>query len=222
MLLYLHGFASGPSSTKARHFADSFLRLGVPIAVPALDEGDFEHLTLSRQLRLVERIAAALPAPRILVGSSMGGYLAALYAARHPVEALVLMAPAVDFARRWREHLGDEELERWRREGSVLVDHHAQRRKAPISFELMGDAEAMEPWPAVRAPTLILQGRRDEVVPLERVAAFAERTPGARLLTYDAGHELTECLQELTEESRRFLAAIPAVAAAYPGLAAAP
>ena len=69
------------------------------------------------QLRLVGEVCER-PAPEggadplVLIGSSMGGYLAALYASRasqasqafgRPVAALVLMAPAVDFHRRWAE-----------------------------------------------------------------------------------------------------------------------
>ena len=42
--------------------------------------------------------------PVILMGSSLGGYLAALYAARHAnVERLVLLAPAFNFPTRWRQ-----------------------------------------------------------------------------------------------------------------------
>jgi uncharacterized protein len=219
VFLYLHGFASGPSSTKARAFAAAFAGRGVSLVAPSLDEGDFEHLTLSRQLRLVERLAAGAR-PLVLIGSSMGGYLAALHASRHPVDALVLMAPAVDFARRWRERLGDEELARWRREGAALVDHHALGRKARLSIDLMDDADRHEPWPAVQAPVLVLQGIRDEVVPLPLVERWVERTPSARLVTYDAGHELIECMDEMTEEARRFLATVPAVVAAHPLLLA--
>ena len=58
--------------------------------------------------------------PVTLMGSSLGGYLAALYAARHAeVERLVLMAPAFCFPRRWAARYGREPREvretRWRR-----------------------------------------------------------------------------------------------------------
>ena len=99
-ILYLHGFASGPSSSKARYFQERLESAGMPVEVPDLAAGDFEHLTLTGQLGVIERSAAAGPVS--LAGSSMGGYLAALYAARHPeVLRVVLLAPAFDFARRW-------------------------------------------------------------------------------------------------------------------------
>src|SRR5581483_1687357 len=117
MIVYLHGFASSSGSYKAQLFLRRFAALGIEIVVPALDEGDFIHLTLSGQLRVVGRVCAGAAAaePLVLIGSSMGGYLAALYAAAHPaaVDALVLMAPAVDFARRWRERLGEHAMAEW-------------------------------------------------------------------------------------------------------------
>ena len=101
-VVYLHGFASGPGSQKAQYFRERFAGCGVDLAIPDLAGGDFEHLTITRQLQVIEhRVDGRAVA---LIGSSMGGYLAALYAARHAgVERVVLMAPAFGFARRWPE-----------------------------------------------------------------------------------------------------------------------
>src|SRR5262245_8030594 len=97
--VYLHGFASGPSSSKARFFRDRFAELGIGLEVPVLAEGAFERLTISGQLAVLEQTTGGDPVS--LIGSSMGGYLAALYAARHPeVEKLVLLAPAFSFMTR--------------------------------------------------------------------------------------------------------------------------
>lgn len=221
MIVYLHGFASGPGSTKARAFDAAFAARSAPLTIPALDEGDFSGMTLSRQLRLLGGICAAPRSPDdplVLIGSSMGGYLAALYAAQRPVDALVLMAPAVDFAARWRERMGEAEVAAWRERGFVEVDHYALKRRAPISYGLLEDAERHEPWPRVTAPVLVLHGRRDDVVPQERVERFVAGCPDARLLLYDAGHELIECLDDMVLQARRFLSGVPAVAAAYPEL----
>jgi len=46
-ILYLHGFASGPSSSKARYFRGRLEAAGAHVEVPDLAAGDFEHLTLS-------------------------------------------------------------------------------------------------------------------------------------------------------------------------------
>src|SRR5215831_9582172 len=115
-ILYLHGFASGDSSSKARFFRESLERAGAAVVVPDLAQGDFEHLTITGQLGVVDEIVGSQPAA--LIGSSMGGYLAALYAARHTaITRLVLLAPAFGFARRWPERLGAGAVESWRRSG---------------------------------------------------------------------------------------------------------
>jgi hypothetical protein len=59
----------------------------------------------------------------------------------------------------------------------------------------------------VRVPTLCIAGRRDETVPLEDVAAFVARTPTARMLEVDDGHELALSLDRIFEEARAFLGA---------------
>ena len=74
-VLYLHGFASGPGSKKARFFGERFAARGVPYVVPDLAAGDFAHLTLSGQLAVVRK---AVGGERVrMMGSSLGGYLAA-------------------------------------------------------------------------------------------------------------------------------------------------
>lgn len=218
MLLYLHGFASAPSSLKAQVFRTRFAELGEELLVPALDEGDFEHLTLTRQLAVAERAVGAAE-PLAVIGSSMGGYLAALLAARRRVDALVLMAPAFDFARRWQERLGADEIERWRREGRIEVDHAASKRRFPLAYDLMEDAARHEPWPVVGSPALVFQGRADDVVLPEGVERWVRRTPSARWVLFDSGHDLVDCVDRIVGESLRFLASIGPLAAAHPGLA---
>ena len=105
--LYLHGFASGPQSRKAQFFRDKLASVGVSLEIPALDQGDFEHLTITNQLDLVTRLLDHQPA--VLLGSSMGGYLAALYASTHPeIDRMVLLAPAFGFGNRWAETFGEQ------------------------------------------------------------------------------------------------------------------
>src|SRR5437763_17186667 len=118
--VYLHGFASSPESRKAHFFGEQLRRLGLIVNVPDLAEGDFERLTISAQLRVIERVSGLNPT--ILIGSSLGGYLAALYAARHPeVDRLVLLAPAFDFHRLWMAQLGPKQLATWRETGAIRV-----------------------------------------------------------------------------------------------------
>src|SRR5581483_7068320 len=122
-VLYLHGFASGASSRKARFFAEKLSALGVRVEVPILDEGNFQNLTLTGQLKVIDR--AIHQEPVTLIGSSLGDYLAALYAADHPeVQRLLLLAPAFRFHHLWSTGMDAQTLERWRETGSLPIFHY--------------------------------------------------------------------------------------------------
>jgi pimeloyl-ACP methyl ester carboxylesterase len=203
-VVYLHGFASGPSSAKAVFLAAKFREAGIPFEIPALDEGDFAHLTITRQFHVIDRVVAGRSV--VLIGSSMGGYLAALYAARHPqIEQLVLLAPAFDFGRRWPEMLGTAEIAEWKRTGWRRVFHYAQGRDCELSYELVTDASTYEPFPEVSQPTLILHGRDDRVVPITSSYEFASRRPNVTVLELGTGHEMTDVLDRVWVEAARFL-----------------
>ena len=99
--------------------------------IPDLAAVDFGHLTITGQLAGVERAAAGDPIS--LIGSSMSGYLAALYAARHPeVARAVLLAPAFGFARRWAESLGAARVEEGLRTGAMYVYHYGEGRDSKL------------------------------------------------------------------------------------------
>src|SRR3989442_129215 len=128
-VLYLHGFASGPQSSKGLFFQERFAALGIPVDLPDLSDGDFEHLTITHQLEVIDRRVQELT-PALVIGSSLGGYLAALYAARHPglFRHLVLLAPGFGFGRLWPQSLGEEQLRRWRERGWIEVYHYGLKR----------------------------------------------------------------------------------------------
>lgn len=203
-LIYLHGFASGPNSKKARIFAERFAAQGLPLAVPALDGGDFTSLTITGQLAVID--AAVRGRPCALIGSSLGGYLAALYAARHAeVRRAVLLAPAFGFARRWAASLGVEALDEWQRTGVRRVPHYGLGGEAGLSWRLMEDAALYEEEPAVRQPALIFHGVHDEVVPVEASRRFAAGRPNVELREMDSDHELLDVVDHLVPAAHAFL-----------------
>lgn len=203
-VLYLHGFASGPSSSKARIFSEHFQALGLEVAVPALDGGDFRGMTLTSQLQIIEKTAASRPC--VLIGSSLGGYLAALYAARHPeVDRIILMAPAFGFARRWGSSLGLDALDHWQRTGARSMLHHDLGREAEIGWTLMEDAALYEEMPAVSKPVLILHGVHDDVVPVSISREFAANRPNVTLIEYPSDHQLLDVVDDLIVRTRDFL-----------------
>lgn len=207
MLLYLHGFASGPSSRKARHLGEGFAAQGLRLVVPDLTpgEGGFERSTPTSMLGVARGALGGAPGPHRLIGSSLGGYLAALLASRDPqVERLVLLAPAFRLFERWSGRLSPAQLVDWRDHG-LPTHHHVTQTERRVGWPFFEAARALPPLPAVTVPTLVVAGRRDETVPLADVESWVERTPSARLLVVDDGHELAGSLDLILRESLEFL-----------------
>lgn len=197
-LLYLHGFASGPSSSKAQWFRRRFAAHGVELEIPDLAAGDFEHLTITAQLRVLEELARGETVS--LIGSSMGGYLAALYAAEHAeVKKLVLLAPAFGFLARWPEALGEDVMSSWRQTGSRRVFHYAENREMNLSYRLIEDAALYPDEPDFTQPALIVHGNADDVVPVSASIEFARRHPNVRLEVFDSDHQLTDAVEHAAE-----------------------
>jgi len=203
-ILYLHGFASGPGSNKARFFQRRLEAEGTHLEALDLARGDFEHLTITGQLQAVH--AAAAGEPVALIGSSMGGYVAALYAARHAeVTRLVLLAPAFGFARRWPERLGTEAVANWRRTGWMTVAHFADGRNRAVSYALLEDGAQYEDYPDFTQPALIFHGAQDDVVPAELSHRFVAGHPNAALEIVDSGHEMLNVLDSIGPRVTEFL-----------------
>ena len=203
--VYLHGFASSPASSTATYFRNRFAERGLDLAVPALDNGDFAHLTITAQLQAVAKAAGT--GDVTVIGSSLGGYLAALYAARHSeVQRIVLMAPAFCFPRRWEAELGSEAFEAWRRTGSREVFHYGEGRERAIGFGLIEDGLQYEDYPAPKCPALVLHGVNDTVVPVSYSREFARRQGElVRLVEYASDHALADVTPAIWEETARFL-----------------
>jgi pimeloyl-ACP methyl ester carboxylesterase len=203
-ILYLHGFASSPSSSKAVYFRDLLAAAGASVEILDLAAGDFEHLTISSQFAVLQN--AARGEPVALMGSSMGGYLAALYAACHPeVSRLVLLAPAFRFAQRWRERLGSRQLEAWQQAGTADVYHYGDKRNRQLAFDLMLDSELHAAFPDFHQPALIFHGDRDDVVPPQYSEQFATKHPNAKLEIVDSGHDLLNQLTHIGPKVVDFL-----------------
>ncbi|MBV8810796.1 MAG: alpha/beta fold hydrolase [Acidobacteriaceae bacterium] len=207
-VVYLHGFASSPSSRKARFFQEQLSQLNLPLEIPDLTKGDFQGLTISGQLRTLEDLIAGSPnrdAPLALIGSSLGGYLAALYAARHPVHLVVLLAPAFGFHQLWVRELGPERLAYWKTRGTIPIFHYGSGREMQLGYQLLEDAAEFEAFPSLLAPALIFHGTQDPVVPVQYSADYAAKHPNVRFIPVASGHELTDVLDLIWRDVKVFL-----------------
>ena len=201
MFVYIHGFASSPRShVRRRDFAKLFAARNIPLQIPAMDQADFEHLTISGQMRVMENTIHGQPA--VLIGSSLGGYLAALYAATRPeVYRLVLLAPAFGFAERWNRRIGEP------KPAYLDVFHYGENRMRRVHYGLIEDALQYPAAPGFMQPACIFHGALDDVVPIEYSRSFAAAHPNARLTELDSDHELLNVLAHIIDEAVPFLLA---------------
>lgn len=204
-LLYLHGFASGPRSAKGVAFAEHYARRGLALGCLDLRVPSLDHLRLSAMVAAVQQAIGGPGERAVLIGSSLGGLTAARVAERDPrVVALVLLAPAFQLIARWRELAGWDD---WQRTGWREIHDYQTGRPARVDFGFAEDAMAIDAGdPEVAAPTLILHGVDDAVVPIARSRTFAAPRPWVRLVELADGHDLLASLPRLLDESDRFLA----------------
>ena len=206
-IVYLHGFASGPRSKKSSTFRETLEPLGWLVDIPDLNPTDFRDLTVGGMLTLSESvIRRSAPEPVALVGSSLGGYLAATLAGYcSQVAALVLLAPAFDLRSRWAQRLGPDALRTWQRLGTIGIYHHGLKAEQPLAYKFYEESEGYPAFPEIGAtPTLIFHGRHDDTVPVETAQRFALGRPNVDLRILDDGHELLESAQQIVEEARQF------------------
>lgn len=93
--LYLHGFASGPESSKGRALAAHYAAAGVELRRLNLRLPSLEHLRLSAMIAAVKEAIGGAHDRAVIFGSSLGALAACRVAEEDArVGALVLLAPA--------------------------------------------------------------------------------------------------------------------------------
>lgn len=203
--LYLHGFASSPQSAKAKDLSDRFYTCHLSLIVPDLNQDDFTHLTLTRQILQVQSLAA-MSNPVKLIGSSLGGLAAAwLGEQQSQVKQLVLLAPAFDFLDHWLPKLGDKQRQQWQRDRLLPIYHYGMQRIVPLSYDFVTDAaQYMKAQLQRPVPTLILHGRQDEVIPIQSSRDYAIDRPWVSLVELNSDHTLSNVLAEIWTEIQEF------------------
>jgi pimeloyl-ACP methyl ester carboxylesterase len=199
-VLYLHGFASSPDSTKARFFGERLAAHGVTLATPDFNIPDFRTLTMSRMLRQLSDEIEQQGGRVSLMGSSLGAALAVLAAGHLPsaVERLVLLAPAVMFARPGHSLLPPERIVEWQHRGTLPFFHYAYGEERLLDYTFYEDSLRHDAFDvAFEQPTLLFQGLRDAVVDCRTVEQFARTRPNVTLSLLDDDHQLTASLPRM-------------------------
>ena len=197
--IYLHGFGSGPNSSKAKYFQQCFNSLGISLIIPDLNQGDFSNLTLTRQLEQVKTILEGVNDTVTLIGSSFGGLTAAWLAQTYPqIENLILLAPAFNFLSQLQSLVGEEAMRQWQQEGFYQFYHYGQKKSLPLDYRFILDLAQYQEQEINRViPTLNIHGVRDTIIPIESSRIYRDTHPGVKLVELDSDHSLTDVLPQI-------------------------
>ena len=226
-VMWLGGFRSDMRATKAEALDAWAAREGrrlVRFDYSGHGEsgGRFEDGTISRWLEeAVALVNAFVPDRPVLVGSSMGAWIALLTARalrkarRRAPAGMVLIAPATDFTERlmWAE-FPDEIRRRIIEDGVYLRPSLYSDEPYPITRALIEDGRnhlllCGKPI-ATGCPVHILQGMQDPDVPWQHALALVEHLPGDNVsltLVKDGDHRLSR-----PEDLDRLVVAVEAIA----------
>ena len=191
-ILYFHGFASSPGSAKIAALRPLLEPHGIELNAPDLNVPSFERLDFDAVVAHAVAEGRRRP-PRALVGSSLGALVALAVAKSAFPLPLVLIAPALGVANRWREKLPDGD--------PVTVFNYARNADAQIHrffFEQMTRLQVDVTPPPARVTAIM--GREDETVPFSMVEArwrqweqSGDLAPGSQLIVIEkGGHALVD------------------------------
>jgi pimeloyl-ACP methyl ester carboxylesterase len=222
-LFWLGGFKSDMKGTKAEaldRWAESAGRacLRFDYSGHGESEGDFQQGTIGRWLEeslgVYTRFAEG---PQIVIGSSMGGWLALLLARAlsgrtdiPPIAGMVLIAPAVDFTEElmWKQFSAETRRE-IEEKGAWMRPSAYGEAPYPITRGLIDDGRKhlmLGGLIETRCPVHILQGVQDPDVPwqhaVELVSRFS-RDDVVLTLIKDGDHRLSRA-----EDIERLIAAV--------------
>jgi hypothetical protein len=201
-LLYFHGFASSPASAKITALRP-MIEPDIEMITPDLNVPSFEALDWDAIVEHAMEVARTHP-PDLIAGSSMGALIALAIAQRGIIAPMVLIAPALGIADRWRTHLPDGD--------PIQVFNHARNAKIPIHrkfFEQMFEVRVDANPPSSRVA--VIMGRNDESVPFDLVEATWRRwqpnlAKSSKFIAIEGGdHGLTAQTVLIAREIRKAL-----------------
>jgi pimeloyl-ACP methyl ester carboxylesterase len=206
---------STKEGTKHRLLADRFSRAGISVvrfdfSYVGESEGEFADLTFRGE---VEDLAGAwrffrerIDGPIGILGSSMGGTVALLFASEEPQVAALATIAAVARPARTLAELRPPEIERWRKEGVLSLGG------VRLRSTFLEDVETLDVLAACRkvvCPTLVTHGDADAVVPPSDAEEIASALGGEHRLSiyHGADHRFSRPadLEALLAESSAWL-----------------
>ena len=217
-VVWIGGFRSDMEGTKAKALDAAARARGWDYVrydhfAHGKSSGDWRKATIGRWREDAICLLDSLKGPVVLVGSSMGGWVALLAALARPgrIAGLVLINPAQDFTERlmW-PGLADHERQTILRDGEITIveEGFGEYVLTLTMFEEGRDWLLLGAPLPIAAPVHIFQGRADDVVPWRHSTALVERLVGGdvRLDLIEGGdHRLSspDDLERLIEAVER-------------------
>ena len=220
-VVWLGGFRSDMTGTKAQALAEWAQAAGrryvrFDYFGHGASDGDFQQGTITRwRADALAVLEALVEGEAVLVGSSMGGWLACLAALAAPerIKAMVLVAPAPDFTEAlMKPGLPPQGRAALEREG-VWLRPSLYGEPYPITRTLLEDGArwSILPGPVpIEVPVRILQGGEDPDVPWTHALELAQAIKGEDvvfMLVKDGDHRLSR-----PQDIARLIAAVGEVA----------
>jgi len=210
-IVFVHGMGTSAATWQrcTELLADRFTTIAVDLlghgGSPVPDDPD--EYTRDRTLADLDDVLADLDQPAVLVGHSLGGYLALAHAATRPnaARAIVVLNTGPGFR-------DSEKREGWN-ERSRRNAHRFGVPEQVATMNLQDDSVVMDRLADIETPTLVLAGGDDRPEYTGSGQYLERKMPDARLIVIDGGeHSMHESSHatEVAEAIAIFMAQLPA------------
>jgi len=207
-VIFCGGFHSNMNGTKALALEDYCQRIGQAYIrfdyfAHGASTGDFAEGSVTQWLADVLAVIDELAHDEVvLVGSSMGGWLALLAALRRPkqVLGLLLLACAADMTKYYPERLAErpKEYDKQGREFYRMPNEYDDQDPYHIYSALLNDGAQyclLDQPIALSIPVHLMHGKNDDVVPWQRSAAVMQQLESTEVVLHllkHGDHRLSE------------------------------
>lgn len=205
-IVFLGGFASDMTGTKASFLEENCVKAGLSFLRfdyrgHGQSSGDFKDGTIGGWFEdaciVFEQLTEG---PQIIIGSSMGGWMALMLAMKMPerVRALIGIAAAPDFTEdlMW-PRLTPMQREKLERDGLIYDENASPDHNPPLTLNLIQEARKhllLRAKIPVKCPVRLLQGLPDTEVPWQHAQRIAENleSDDVRIISVEDGdHRLS-------------------------------
>ncbi len=209
LLIFIHGL----TGDKGEHglftnFASRIKKKGVEtwrFDMPGSGHRKGEPITASSWIKevsvAVDKARAEGYNKVVLLGLTLGGYVALEVAKKKPINGLVLWAPLTNSMNR-KEILSKEELAILERDSRIIVKGHTLPKELFEEIEKIKQGSLME---GLSIPIFIAHGTEDKTIPWQMSKRGAKLSGATLYLIEEAGHGFRNHEEELYSATERWL-----------------